>query len=152
MQRIAYRSDGRSRRRGPLFAWALLLPLMLVLASAHIARAASPAKPAPPAAKPAAQQGIVTPPLIAGGKWPAFSIAGSFNPKQIANPRVNASWVVDAKGCPQDIRLNKSSGSKPVDKAIIGYIRRLRFIPATRDNKPVAAPMALPFNLSAGKG
>lgn len=149
MQQIDLSSAGRDRRRslnGLVTRWLPLAITAFILFSLAHAAWCSPA-----CAKPAASTGT-TPPRIAGGKWPAFSIAGDFDPKQIENPKVDALWIVDTKGRSEHIRLDRSSGSKPVDQAILRYVHSLHFTPAMKNGKPIAFPMQLPFDLTAGKG
>jgi protein TonB len=54
---------------------------------------------------------------------------------------------VDAQGVPTHVEVERSSGHRALDRAAIDYaLKRLRFKPAERDGRPVAAIARVPVD------
>jgi TonB family protein len=80
-----------------------------------------------PAAQRPKIKGVVDPPT-----YPADALAKG------EKGYVRAALCVSAEGAPEEVKLNKSSGSETLDKATLAWIAAtLRFDPATKDGKPV---------------
>jgi protein TonB len=54
---------------------------------------------------------------------------------------------VDAQGVPTHVEVERSSGHGALDRAAVNYaLKRLRFKPAERDGRPVAAIARVPVD------
>ena len=54
---------------------------------------------------------------------------------------------VDAQGVPTHVEVERSSGHRALDRAAVNYaLKRLRFKPAERDGRPVAAIARVPVD------
>ena len=111
-------------------SWALACSLLLVgtcLACAPPALAQTIYADDLPAAQRPKLKGVVDPPT-----YPADALAKG------EKGYVRAALCVSAEGAPEEVKLNKSSGSATLDDATLAWIAAtLRFVPATKDGKPV---------------
>lgn len=82
-----------------------------------------------PAAQRPKLKGVVDPPT-----YPADALAKG------EKGYVRASLCVSIEGAPEEVKLNKSSGSEALDNATLAWITAtLKFVPATKDGNPVRA-------------
>lgn len=111
-------------------SWGLVCSILLVgacLTCPPSARAQTIYADDLPAAQRPKLKGIVDPPT-----YPADALAKG------EKGYVRAALCVSAEGAPEEVKLNKSSGSATLDKATLAWIAAtLHFDPATKDGKPV---------------
>ncbi len=111
-------------------SWALVYGLMLVgicLICAPSALAQTIHADDLPAAQRPTLKGIVDAPT-----YPADALAKG------EKGYVRVALCVSAEGAPEEVKLNRSSGSATLDNATLAWIAAtLRFVPATKDGKPV---------------
>ena len=65
-----------------------------------------------------------------------------FDPSTVTVTQISATWEVDERGHPTNIRLSpRTSGNGDVDSAIIDSIRKFRFRPRVHNGQPEAAEL-----------
>jgi TonB family protein len=77
----------------------------------------------------AASGGVVPP------KWLE---RGGFYPRIVSSGKVAAALVVAADGSVSDVKIVDSSGREIFDSSFMEYLRHQRFVPGSREGKPVA--------------
>ena len=85
--------------------------------------------------KPLDVGGNVVPPVVKTQVEPKYPRGGFFHRAKSSD--VTVDLVVDEKGFPQNLRVEKSGGEK-FDQAALEAVRQYRFQPATREGAPVA--------------
>lgn len=129
-------------------------PASIPAAPTYVAAPPTPAAPGPPAPRPA-------PPSTAPITPPVFDAAYLNNPAPTYPPQsrrvreegeVVLRVRVSEAGRASEVRVDRSSGHRRLDRAAIAAVRGWRFVPAQQDGQPREAWVLVPLAFSLSRG